>query len=38
MIGDDGLAEILPFLQPAAFEFETRKALHDRKLDLKDLA
>ncbi|MEZ0235631.1 MAG: lysylphosphatidylglycerol synthase domain-containing protein [Actinomycetota bacterium] len=37
VIGDDGLAEILPFLQPAAFEFDTRKALHDRKLDLKAL-
>ena len=28
---------MLPFLQPAAFECDTRKALHDRNLDLKDL-
>ena len=27
----------LPFLQPAEFEFDTRKALHDQHLDLKEL-
>ncbi len=37
VIGNDGLVEILPFLQPAAFEFDTRKALHDQHLDLKAL-
>ena len=37
VLGDDGLAEVLPFLQPAAFDRDTRKALHDQHLDLKAL-
>ncbi|MET1010893.1 MAG: lysylphosphatidylglycerol synthase transmembrane domain-containing protein [Actinomycetota bacterium] len=37
VVGNDGLVEILPFLQPAAFEFDTRKALHDQHVDLKEL-
>ena len=37
VLGDDGLAEVLPFLQPAAFDCDTRKALHDQHLDLKAL-
>ena len=37
MLGDDGLAEVLPFLQPAAFDRDTRKALHDQHVDLKAL-
>ena len=37
VLGDDGLAEVLPFLQPAAFEYDTRKAMHDQHLDLKAL-
>ncbi len=37
VLGEDGLAEVLPFLQPAAFERDTRKALHDQHLDLKAL-
>ena len=37
VLGNEGLAKILPFLQPAAFERDTRKALHDQHVDLKDL-
>ncbi len=37
VLGNEGLAQILPFLQPAAFERDTRKALHDQHLDLKEL-
>ena len=37
VLGNDGLAAVLPFLQPAAFDFETRKAMHDQHLDLKGL-
>ncbi len=37
VIGNDGVAEILPFLQPAAFGSDTRKALHVQHLDLKKL-
>ena len=37
VLGDDGIVEVLPFLQPAAFERDTRIALHDQHLDLKAL-
>jgi uncharacterized protein (TIRG00374 family) len=37
VLGNDGLAAVLPFLQPAAFEYDTRKAMHDQRLDLKSL-
>ena len=37
VLGKESLAAVLPFLQPAAFEFETRKAMHDQHLDLKAL-
>lgn len=37
VMGEDGLAEVLPFLQPAAFERDTRKALRDQDLDLDGL-
>ena len=37
VLGNEGLAQILPFLQPAAFERDTRKALHDQHVDLKAL-
>jgi uncharacterized protein (TIRG00374 family) len=37
VLGNDGLAAVLPFLQPAAFEYDTRKAMHDQRLDLKRL-
>ncbi len=37
VLGNEGLAQILPFLQPAAFERDTRKALHDQHVDLKEL-
>ena len=37
VLGKDGLATVLSFLQPAAFGFETRKAMHDQHLDLKGL-
>jgi uncharacterized protein (TIRG00374 family) len=37
VLGNDGLASVLPFLQPAAFEYDTRKAMHDQRLDLKSL-
>jgi uncharacterized membrane protein YbhN (UPF0104 family) len=37
VLGEQHLAEVLPFLQPAAFDRDTRKALHDQHLDLKDL-
>ncbi len=37
VIGEQYLAEVLPFLQPAAFDRDTRKALHDQHVDLKDL-
>jgi len=37
VLGNDGLAAVLPFLQPAAFEYDTRKAMHDQHLDLKSL-
>ncbi len=36
-LGDDGLAGVLPFLQPAAFEYDTRKAMYEQHLDLKAL-
>jgi uncharacterized protein (TIRG00374 family) len=36
-LGNDGLANVLPFLQPAAFEYDTRKAMYDRHMDLKGL-
>jgi uncharacterized protein (TIRG00374 family) len=36
-LGNDGLAGVLPFLQPAAFEYDARKAMHDRHMDFKDL-
>ena len=37
VLGEDGIVEVLPFLQPAAFERDTRIALHDQHLDLKAL-
>jgi uncharacterized protein (TIRG00374 family) len=37
VLGNDGLAEVLPFLQAAAFDRDTRKALRDQDLKLKDL-
>jgi uncharacterized protein (TIRG00374 family) len=37
VLGNDGFAAVLPFLQPAAFEYDTRKAMHDQRLDLKSL-
>jgi uncharacterized protein (TIRG00374 family) len=37
VLGNDGLAAVLPFLQPAVFEYDTRKAMHDQRLDLKSL-
>ena len=37
MLGEDGIVQVLPFLQPAAFERDTRIALHDQHLDLKAL-
>ena len=37
VIGSDGLAEVLPFLQPAAFDRETRKALRGQDMKLKEL-
>ena len=36
-LGNDALAAVLPFLQPAAFEYETRKAMYEQHLDLKAL-
>lgn len=36
-IGDDGIAELLPFLESAALSPPARRALHDRKRQLKDL-
>ncbi len=36
-LGDDGLAELLPFLESAALSPSSRRALHDRKRQLKDL-
>jgi uncharacterized membrane protein YbhN (UPF0104 family) len=36
-LGNDGLAEILPFLQAAAFDRDTRKALRDQDVKLKEL-
>ncbi len=37
VLGEDGIVQVLPFLQPAAFERDTRIALHDQHLDLKAL-
>ena len=37
VLGNDGLAEVLPFLQPAAFDRDTRKALRGQDMKLKDL-
>ena len=37
VLGGDGIVEVLPFLQPAAFERDTRIALHDQHVDLKAL-
>ena len=37
VLGNDDLAAVLPFLQPAVFEYDARKAIHDQHLDLKDL-
>jgi uncharacterized protein (TIRG00374 family) len=37
VLGNDGLAGVLPFLQPAAFEYDTRKAMYEQHLDLKAL-
>lgn len=36
-LGDDGLAELLPFLESAALSPAARRSLHDRKRQLKDL-
>jgi uncharacterized protein (TIRG00374 family) len=36
-LGNDGLAGVLPFLQPAAFEYDTRKAMYKQHLDLRAL-
>lgn len=36
-LGDDGLAELLPFLESAALSPPARRSLHDRKRQLKDL-
>jgi uncharacterized protein (TIRG00374 family) len=36
-LGNDALAAVLPFLQPAAFEYETRRAMYEQHLDLKAL-
>ncbi|MGZ8631818.1 MAG: lysylphosphatidylglycerol synthase domain-containing protein [Actinomycetota bacterium] len=37
VIGDDGVAEVLPFLQPAVFDLDTRKAIREQEWSLKDL-
>jgi len=37
VLGNEGLAGVLPFLQPAVFEYDTRKAMHDRHMNLKGL-
>lgn len=37
VIGSEGLAEVLPFLQAAAFDRDTRKALRGQDVKLKDL-
>jgi uncharacterized membrane protein YbhN (UPF0104 family) len=36
-LGTDGLAEVLPFLQPAIVDRETRRILRDKEWDLDDL-
>ena len=36
-IGADGLADVLPFLQPAVFDLDTRKAIRAEEWDLEDL-
>lgn len=36
-LGTDGLANTLPFLQPAVFDRATRRAMHDKGWDLDDL-
>jgi uncharacterized membrane protein YbhN (UPF0104 family)/tRNA A-37 threonylcarbamoyl transferase component Bud32 len=36
-LGDDGLSELLPFIESAALSPPARRALHDRKRQLKDL-
>ena len=37
VIGDDGVADVLPFLQPAAFDLDIRKAIREEEWNLKDL-
>jgi uncharacterized protein (TIRG00374 family) len=37
VIGTDGLADIVPFLQPAALDHATRRAVHDEEWKLDDL-
>ncbi len=37
VIGDDGVADVLPFLQPAVFDLDTRKAIREEEWNLKDL-
>jgi uncharacterized membrane protein YbhN (UPF0104 family)/tRNA A-37 threonylcarbamoyl transferase component Bud32 len=36
-LGDEGVADLLPFLEPAALSPGARRSLHDRKRQLKDL-
>jgi uncharacterized membrane protein YbhN (UPF0104 family) len=36
-LGNDGMADVLPYLQPAVLDRDTRQALRDRDLKLKDL-
>jgi uncharacterized membrane protein YbhN (UPF0104 family) len=37
VIGDAGVADVLPFLQPAVFDLDTRKAIREEEWNLKDL-
>ena len=37
VIGDEGLTEVLPFLQPAVFDLDTQKAIREQAWSLKDL-
>jgi uncharacterized protein (TIRG00374 family) len=37
VLGNDAFANILPFLQPAVLDHDTRRAVHDRDWDLDDL-
>ena len=37
VLGKDGLTEVLPFLQPAVLDRETRRAIHEKDWDIDDL-